>query len=266
MHKDHAWRVNRSSDQVVGRNAANVNVLLLNFISRGCVRFFGGALHILASDHASWSRTGQGRQVNAEFLRQPPCRRRGIDPPTRADGSADRELVSGSRCIARRWLLVQCLSLLSPDLSILANQRRYLFIGQIFVRRDNDGKSSSDRRVLSLRHFQPAQDPRCRHFHFVRGFLALDFHERLALPDSVSRMFQPLDDKPGLHRESPFGHTYNSCQAASPLSCFLARAPASHPRGPPGEPIPESPGWRQQYAQDWERRTAPGVGGKVPAD
>ena len=74
MHKDHMRRVNGSNDQAMGYNTANANVLLLNFFRRSYVRFLSGALHILASDHASGSRTDQGWQVNAKFLRQPPCR------------------------------------------------------------------------------------------------------------------------------------------------------------------------------------------------
>ncbi len=73
MHKDHVWRVNGSSDQAVGYDATNVNVLLLNFSARSCARFLGGAQHILAPDHAAWSCTGSCCQVNAKFLRQAPC-------------------------------------------------------------------------------------------------------------------------------------------------------------------------------------------------
>ena len=161
MHKDHVWRVDGSGGQAVGHDAADVNVLLFNFFSRSRLGFLCGALHIFASDHTSGARTDQGRQVDAKFVRQPPCRGRGIGSPTRADRRAGRGPGTSSRCFARRWLLVQCLGFLPLDLGILTNQRRHLFIGQVFTRRDNDGKSSSDGRVLSLRYFQPAQDSRC---------------------------------------------------------------------------------------------------------
>ena len=75
MHKDHVWCVDGSGNQAVGCEPTNVNVLLLDFFGRRCLRFLGGTQHILAPDHATRSRTNEGRQVNAKFLRKPSCRR-----------------------------------------------------------------------------------------------------------------------------------------------------------------------------------------------
>ena len=207
MHKHHVWCVDRSGHKAVDRYTTNVNVPLLGLFRRRRFRFLGCTQHILAPDHSTGSRSSDYCQVNAKFLREPSRRWRSIHPSAGAARCSNRCACSACRFPGRCLPLAgQHLSLLPLDLGILAYQISHLFIGQFLARHDNHSKSCPYWRILPLRYSQPAHHARCRRFHLVRSLLALDLHNGLALLDRVARTFQPFDNEPRLHRQSPLGH------------------------------------------------------------